>query len=192
LRFLAALLVSLFAGVAGGLGATWWTVSHGEGLGWQRVGPWRAAARAGGPTADPYGLATQAHDAYVPLAAGEGIALFAGADEEGRPLSGRCRYSIEGRTPTARYWTLEAFDPRGQGVAGATQRTGFTSQEIVRRADGSFRIVASPAVVPGNWLEISTRDRFFLVLRLYDTTLSANAFALEADTLPRIDREACS
>ena len=47
------------------------------------------------------------------------------------------------------------------------QRQGFTSQEIIRRSDGSFEKVG-PRARPGNWLPTGGVERYVLVLRLYE------------------------
>ena len=66
------------------------------------------------------------------------------SDDAGRALDGRCDVTLSGTTPPARFWTLTLYDLEGRLVANAVDRYGFTSQEIVRRADGSFEIVVAP------------------------------------------------
>ena len=70
-------------------------------------------------------------------------------------------------------------------------RTGFLSREILRRPDGDFVIPLAGDVAPGNWLPIAPVDRFKLVLRLYDTPLTAGS-QLAGVTMPRIIAGACS
>ena len=41
-----------------------------------------------------------------------------------------------GRVPPTRYWTVTLHGPDGSLVANAALRYGFTSGELVRRADG--------------------------------------------------------
>ena len=77
--------------------------------------------------------------------------------------------TLNGVTPPARFWTLTLYDPDGRLVANAVDRYGFTSQEIVRHADGSFEIAVAPRARAGNWLPTGGIDRYVLVLRLYDT-----------------------
>ena len=60
-------------------------------------------------------------------------------------FDGRCDYLISGITPQARYWTVTLYDPDGRLVANAIDRQDFTSQEIVRQADGRFEITISRA-----------------------------------------------
>ena len=54
-------------------------------------------------------------------------------------------------------------------IGNTIDRHGFTSQEIVRNADGNFDIVVAPRARAGNWLPTGGVDSYMLVLRLYDT-----------------------
>jgi len=56
-------------------------------------------------------------------------------------------------------------------VANSAQRHGFTSQEIIRNADGSFDVTVGPRARPGNWLPTGGVEKYLLVLRLYDTPI---------------------
>src|SRR5262249_59519085 len=87
-------------------------------------------------------------------------------------------------TPTARFWTLTLYNPDGALVANSTNRYGFTSQEIVRRSDGSFDIVVAPRANPGNWLPTGGVGRYELVLRLYDTAVGGLAKAGREGPVP--------
>jgi hypothetical protein len=98
---------------------------------------------------------------------------------------------VVGTTPQARYWTLTLYDLDGRLVANSVQRQGFTSHEIVRRANGSFEIVVSPRARPGNWLPTGRIERYILVLRLYDTPVTAATRGRDV-TMPAIARRACS
>ena len=60
------------------------------------------------------------------------------------------------------------YDPQGRLIGNAIERQGFTSQEIVRNADGSFDVVVAPRARAGNWLPTNGVDSYLLVLRLYD------------------------
>ena len=92
----------------------------------------------------------------MPLGAGEGIAFSAEADHDGEPLVGTCSYRLVGQTPPARLWTLTAYDGEGRLMVNPARRQGFHSREIVRKADGSFEIIASTEVAAGNWLPLGT------------------------------------
>jgi hypothetical protein len=181
----------LVIGSALGLAATRWAATNQQGFRAEQAGAWMAWPKAGTSQAEPYARAFQARTGYVPLAGGDGVALFARTDDEGRPLEGRCSYRVGGVVPIARFWTLEAFSPEGRPVAGPLGRLGFTSGELMRDGQNRFTIAISSQVRPGNWLQVATEGRLVLVLRLYETVLSASAFSLETDTLPQIVRESC-
>ena len=74
--------------------------------------------------------------------------------------TGDATWSSRGVTPAARFWTLTLYNPDGELVANSINRYGFTSQEIVRHADGSFEIVVAPRANPGNWLPTGGVERY--------------------------------
>ena len=81
-------------------------------------------------------------------------------DDDGKTLDGRCDVRISGTTPQARFWTLTLYDPQGKLVGNSLERHGFTSQEIVRNADGSFDIAVAPRARAGNWLPTGGIDSY--------------------------------
>ena len=93
----------------------------------------------------------------------------ANADDKKKPLDGRCDVVVSGVTPPARFWTLTLYDSKGHLVANSLQRYGFTSEEIVRGADGGFEIRIASRSRSGNWLPTGGIERYALMLRLYDT-----------------------
>ena len=72
------------------------------------------------------------------------------------------------------------------------QRSGFTSAEVLRDAEGRFCIAVSREPMPGNWLRMPEKGRPGLTLRLYDTPVAAGTAALDARTLPAIERLDCA
>ncbi|MBV9955974.1 MAG: DUF1214 domain-containing protein, partial [Pseudolabrys sp.] len=96
-----------------------------------------------------------------------------------------------GITPTARFWTMTLYNADGQLVANSVNRYGFTSQEIVRRADGSFEIVVAPRATSGNWLPTGGVDRYLLVLRLYDTPVGVSTRAGREAPMPAVMTRGC-
>ena len=85
----------------------------------------------------------------LPIGSGDGVAFFASSDDAGRALDGRCMVTIAGTTPAARFWTITLYDLDGRLIPNAADRYGFTSQEIARRADGTFEILVAPRARPG-------------------------------------------
>jgi len=127
----------------------------------------------------------------LPTALGDGVAFTAAADDNGRPLDGRCDVVLAGITPAARFWTLTLYNADGDLVANAINRSGFTSQEIGRRADGSFDIVMAPRANPGNWLPTGGVERYVLLLRLYDTAVGVSTKAGREVPMPAVNVRRC-
>ena len=98
---------------------------------------------------------------------------------------------MSGITPQARYWTLTLYDPQGRLVANSIDRHGFTSQEIVRHADGSFDITVGPRARPGNWLPTGGVERYVLVLRLYDTPVGVATRTGREAPMPAVTQRGC-
>jgi hypothetical protein len=187
------LLGTLFAlGVAAlvGLGATWLALTQGQAFGGLSVGAWSAWPRHGTASIDPYARAMVARSGQLPVGSGDGVAFQARHDDSGAPLDGRCDIVVSGMTPQARYWTITLYDPNGALVANSVQRHGFTSHEVVRRANGSFEITVSPRSRAGNWLPTGGAERYLLVLRLYDTPIGVATRGREV-TMPAITRRNC-
>jgi hypothetical protein len=190
-RLLLGSLFALVVAAAIGLGTTWIVLTEGTAYGGVTLGAWTAWPRNGTPGIDPYARAMVARSGELPIGSGDGVAFFARADDGGRQLDGRCDVVLEGTTPQARFWTLTLYDPEGRLIANSVQRHGFTSQEIIRRADGTFEITAGPRARPGNWLPTGGAERYVLVLRLYDTPIGMATRTGRDAPMPAIKTRAC-
>ncbi|MBN8975292.1 MAG: DUF1214 domain-containing protein [Rhizobiales bacterium] len=188
---LMALLILVLATVAG-LGATWMTTTRGTDLGTLTIGAWTARPRIGTTEINPYARASVVRSGELPLGTGDGIAFIANADDAKRPLDGRCDVIVSGVTPPARFWTLTLYDAKGHLVANALQRYGFTSEEIVRNADGSFAIRLASRARAGNWLPTGGIERYQLMLRLYDTPVGIATRTQRDAPMPAISTAGCS
>jgi hypothetical protein len=122
---------------------------------------------------------------------GDGVSFVATTDDDGHPLDGRCDVLINGTTPQARFWTLTLYDPDGQFVANSLNRHGFTSQELIRKSDGTFAIAVAPRARPGNWLPTGGAERYLLALRLYDTPVGIATRAEREAPMPIIKQGSC-
>ena len=169
MRLLFVTLLTLVIAAAVGVGATWMTTTRGTELGTLTIGAWTARPRIGTVDIDPYSRATITRNGELPIGTGDGIAFMANADDKKKPLDGRCDVVVSGVTPPARFWTLSLYDSKGRLVANSLQRYGFTSEEIVRGADGGFEIRIASRSRSGNWLPTGGIERYALMLRLYDT-----------------------
>ena len=192
MRLLVGTLLTLALAAVIGLGATYVSVTHGQGFGALTIGTWTAQPKSGTPEIDPYAKAALARLGRLPVALGDGVEFIARADDEGRPLDGRCNVELAGTTPAARYWTLTLYGLNGELVANSIERYGFTSQEILRRADGRFTITIAPRVSPGNWLPTGGVERYLLALRLYDTPVGVATKEGREVPMPSVTTRSCS
>jgi hypothetical protein len=192
LNGLRALPVAVVAAIALGLTTTVAALQGDPPFGAVAIGPWNSWPSLGDSEIDPYARAVVAVDGALPLGSGEGMAFIAKADSRGAALDARCDYRISGGAPSARFWTLAAYDVEGRLRRNAANRYGMTSASLLRESDGAFVIEASREARPGNWLPLGEKSRFLLVLRAYQMTGSAVTGVFEGLTLPTIERGVCS
>jgi hypothetical protein len=190
-RLLLGSLFALAVAAAIGLGSTWMALTRGVAYGGVTIGAWTAWPRTGTLGIDPYSRAMVARSGELPIGSGDGVAFHARSDDAGRPFDGRCDIIVSGVTPPARFWTVTLYDLEGRLIANSVGRHGFTSQEIVRRSDGSFEIVVGPRARPGNWLPTGGTDRYALVLRLYDTPVGVATRSGRDAPMPSVAQKAC-
>ena len=191
MRLLFVALVALALAAAVGLGSTWMTTTRGTELGTLTIGAWTARPRTGTVDIDPYSRATITRNGELPIGTGDGIAFTARADDKKKPLDGRCDVVVSGVTPAARFWTLTLYDNKGHLVANSLQRYGFTSEEIVRSADGGFEIHIASRARAGNWLPTGGIERYLLMLRLYDTPVGVATRTKRDAPMPQIATVGC-
>ncbi|MDP2298677.1 MAG: DUF1214 domain-containing protein [Pseudolabrys sp.] len=191
MRLLFGTLFGLVVAAVVGLGATYFTLNRGAAFGGLTIGSWTAWPKTGTTDADPYARATIARTGQLPMALGDGVKFTAENDDNGRLLDGRCDVVLSGITPAARFWTLTLYTIDGGLVANSVNRHGFTSQEIVRAADGSFEIAVGPRARAGNWLPTGGVERYTLVLRLYDTAVGVSTRAGKEVPMPSITGGSC-
>jgi len=190
-RLILITLLALLIATVVGLGATWMTATCGTELGTLTIGAWTARPKIGSSDIDPYSRATITRNGELPIGTGDGIAFTATADDKRKPLDGRCDVVISGVTPAARFWTLTLYDSKGHLVANSLQRYGFTSQEIVRGADGGFEIRVASRSRAGNWLPTGGIERYALMLRLYDTPVGVATRTQRDAPMPAIATVGC-
>jgi hypothetical protein len=190
-RLLLGTLFALAVAATVGLGATYFALSRGAAFGALTIGSWTAWPKTGTMEADPYARASIARTGRLPIALGDGLTFLAKTDDKGRSLDGRCDVVLSGVTPAARFWTLTLYNRDGELVANAIGRYDFTSQEIVRRADGSFEIVIAPRASPGNWLPTGGIERYLLALRFYDTAVGVATKEGREIPMPAITTRSC-
>ena len=191
MRLLFGTLFALVVAAIVGLGATYLALTRGAAFGALTIGTWTAWPKTGTADAEPYARATIARTGQLPIALGDGVSFTAQTDDNGKLLDGRCDVAISGITPAARFWTLTLYNSDGELVANSVNRYGFTSQEIVRQADGTFEIVAGPRANTGNWLPTGGTERYALVLRFYDTAVGVSTKAGREIPMPAVNTRSC-
>lgn len=194
MRLLLGAFLALIVAAAIGLGSTWFALTRNVAFGAMTIGSWTAYPKSGGAEIDPYARAAVARSGVLPMGLGDGVAFIARTDDAHRPLDGHCDVVVSGTTPQARFFTLTIYDRDGHLIPNAMQRFGFTSQELVRKADGQFEVVVAPRARPGNWLPTGGVERYVLVMRFYDTPVGVATRAEREAPMPMIitQREACS
>jgi hypothetical protein len=184
-------LLALAIATAVGLGLTWTTATRGTDLGTLTIGAWTARPRTGTSDIDPYARASIARSGELPIGTGDGVTFTATTDDKKKPLDGRCDIVVSGVTPAARFWTLSLYDTKGRLVPNTLQRYGFTSQEVVRNAEGAFEIRIAARSRAGNWLPTSALERYVLMLRLYDTPVGVATRTQKDAPMPTIATVSC-
>jgi hypothetical protein len=190
-RLLLGTLFGLAVATVVGLGATYLALTRGAAFGALSIGSWVTWPKTGTIDADPYARASIARTGQLPIAQGDGVSFTVQTDDNGKLLDGRCDVVLSGITPTARFWTLTLYNADGELVANSVNRYGFTSQEIVRNADGSFEIVVAPRANSGNWLPTGGVERYALVLRLYDTAVGVSTKSGREVPMPTVKNRSC-
>lgn len=194
IRLPLALLGLLAAGFGIGISSAWYMAESTQPLDAIKLGPWVASPNAGTPDADPYSRARLARTGELPLGSGEGLALVARTDNNGRELQSDCIYRVFGQTPQARLWTLSVEAADGQPIASRDGITAIGSSGLFRQRDGGLDIVVAPNPQAGIWLASNGGKRsgipIRLVARLYDTP-ARTVTALTNFVMPAISRERC-
>lgn len=173
-----------------GFGLSWFALNDGRLFGAFHVGPWSTWPSLGSPDPDPYAHAYLARTGTLHLGLSEGVAFTAQTDSTGQLLDRACRYRIEGPTPVASFWTLQALDTDGVNIARPDGPIELRSSLVARNEAGNAVLYVSPTLAPMNWLETTGAGPFTLTLTLYDTTIFS-AIGESVQALPTITREAC-
>lgn len=182
--------VLLFIGVAvlGGLGSSWYMVEKGSRLTTRTSGPWLIWTAAGRADADPYTRAHFLRRGMLPVSSVLTQSFQASTDSDGLALYSTCEYQIEGEEPQASFWSLAAFDEKGNLIQNLAERHSFNSATLMRPANGRLEIRLARNARPGNWLPTGTVGRFTLLLSIQEAATGDDA-ALPA--LPAIRKVAC-
>lgn len=168
------LLAALIAFIGGGV-SVHYALRHFNGFHKVQIGAWAAYPQEESGEAEPYALAKYGRHTENSLGRAEGLSFYLNRDEEGNPLSGRCRYILRGQVPEAQFFTLYAID-KDRAPAAAAKNSGLPdklfSQDIIRDESGAMTIILAAKAESGNWLAVPAAP-YGLQLNLYDTPITA-------------------
>lgn len=191
MRLLFGSVICFTLAAAIGLGLTWVSVNKGFTTSGLTIGAWTARPKSGTIDIDPYSRATVERNGTLPVGLGDGVTFSATTDDDNHPLDGRCNVVLDGTTPQARFFTVTLYEPDGKLVSNALNRSGFTSQELIRAGDGSFQISIGPRAQPGNWLPTGGIERYMILLNLYDTPVGIQTRAGRETPMPSVTLGKC-
>jgi hypothetical protein len=152
-------------------------------------GPWHTSLAIGSAGGDMRTRASVALHGLLALNRSETLYYTADTDSAGAALDGACTYSLTGRDPDARWWSITAYGTDDYLIPNAAHRYSISKNSIVREKDASFRATVSPAPVPQNWIALAP-GHFSLTLRLYNPGTGTAADPAQA-ALPAIKKESC-
>jgi len=183
------IFVTLAAGIALGLAATWATVIRVSKNGGVHDGPWHTSLLAGSSEGGPYLRAYVALHGLLALSRKETVYYNASDDGEGHALDGNCTYHIVGRDLPARWWSITAYGADDFLIPNPADRYSVSMRSVTRQTDGSFAVTVSRGQTESNWIPVAA-GRFDLTIRLYNP----QATVVEDPghvALPTIERVAC-
>jgi hypothetical protein len=160
--------------------------------GWlkQSVASWESWPSAGSASVDPY---TRAHFVAVqrlPISRFETLEFETTNSSDGEELDAGCTYSITGRLPPMRRWSLSAYAIDQAAASAATGNNSLTSVQATYLPDGRIVITLSPNPASGNWLSPNGVGEQRLLLRFFNSTQRVSGRILP-DDLPRVERTGC-
>ncbi len=190
-REILAIGIVVAASLTLGVGSAWWSVRHGTGSGEYEVGPWRAKVTAISELdSSNYVRARASLEALLGLPRAELVTYLATTDSAGATLDPACVYTIDGREPAARWWTLTAYDGARYLIPNEAKRYYVSDRSLARATDGTWAIQVGPDGTGDNAIPTKGARGLVLALRLYNPMgdVVADPGAIK---LPRITKGAC-
>ncbi|HTT98943.1 MAG TPA: DUF1214 domain-containing protein [Rhizomicrobium sp.] len=181
-------LLAIAAGIVLGLAVTWLTIVRGAGMGGDVTdGPWRTSLLTGSTESGMAHRATIALHGLFALNRHETIYYTAITDSDGNRLDGADCYTIAGRDPPTRWWSITAYGSDDFLIPNANGHYSVSKNSIRRDGNGAFR--ASVSTRPADDITVAP-GAFSLTLRLYNPDPAVAADPAHV-ALPAIHREAC-
>ena len=153
-------------------------------------GPWRTTLTAGASNANFYERAAIAIAGLYALGKQETIYYTAFTDSDGKPLDGRCTYTLIGRALPARWWSFTMYGEDNYLVPNAANVYSVHAGNASFVPGGGFLIVAGGPARPRNWLPAPPHGGFSITARLYNPEADILADLAKVD-LPGITQQGC-
>jgi hypothetical protein len=154
-------------------------------------GPWSANTNQGTADASALTRARVALFGLLALPAKEAMYFIARTDSEGKPLDGRCTYTVSGGELDARWWSITLYKGEGWLVKNDANRWSVDGNAPERDASGNWSFTVSPQSVDGVWLPTGRTPQFDLTLRTYHPQSALLNDPAKAK-LPSIKKETCA
>ena len=133
-----------------------------------RSGAWTARTTDGSELMSMHQRAVVACTGLWAMQSHEAVYFTALHDSNGRRLSCRETYRIQGTDFPARWWSVTAYR-NYQLIPNVEQRYSCSKTNIIREEDGSWCLTLSPQPQPGNWIPLGeTPGQLVITLRLYN------------------------
>lgn len=153
-------------------------------------GVWDADLDTGGTDAGLYQRAQIALYGLWALKASETIYFITKKDSDGNLLNRGCVYSVEGKDPNTRWWSLTVYS-NYHFIDNPDNRYSYSKTTISREPDESWKIRVASQKQERNWLPMGEKgDDFELLLRVYNPSPE---FMQNIATvpMPKVIKESC-
>jgi hypothetical protein len=191
MRVILNLLMTVVAGIALGLLATWLVVGRGAPMGGDvQDGPWRTSLATGSAQSGALARARVALHGLLALNRSETIYYSATTDDAGGALDARCAYRVTGRDAPARWWSITAYGADDYLIPNPGHLYSVSKNSVRRDADGGFTVTLARDAAGRNAITTGG-GAFSLTLRLYNPDSAVAADPAHV-ALPRIEKGACT
>jgi hypothetical protein len=154
------------------------------------LGPWLTSRDIGSADASPVLRAVIAVQGLLALNRNEALYFEAHNDSSGQPLSGSCRYRVEGHDPPSRWWSITAYAQNRFLIPNPGHRYSVNGGTAIHDSQGNFVLRLSTEPQAGDWIALPAGQPFVLNLRAYVPTPEWVRDPGNT-TLPAIIRESC-
>ncbi|MGQ0484381.1 MAG: DUF1214 domain-containing protein [Hyphomicrobiales bacterium] len=126
-------------------------------------GQWQYWDIAPASTAHPYAIAHYLLAGRFPPPSGQILEFVTDRDKDGNAIDGDCVYSVTGKPPAARWWSIAIPE------SGAAANPVVTAETAVLDANGLLTVTISRHAAPGNWLRPASGDDYSLIYAVTET-----------------------